>query len=329
MADDMTEDTELIELVELACKHTKIFTNNQKNLFTREFETSFSTSDNEAIKEYYKKHIEDKLSNDPEKRKKQLKKFKTQISEKTLLDFYINRAVTLAMNSVKQIDQKKVFINPMTLEQETLPESTTLNDHITNLANEELKTALNDDRPLPRLPNDTEWQETTNKIFPVQKEPSLEISSNLDVFTIPIQSIDSGFVSKLTEENEEKSGNLPANNTVSATDSKPGELDGFKKAIFINDELRQQLVPRMSHLNKSFYIIQMRNFLRILKRLYNITTLRKGLLKELTYVRLVSENNFAINQPFFKKMNLAKSDTIYERIYKNMGINHYKKIKSI
>lgn len=93
--------------------------------------------------------------------------------------------------------------------------------------------------------------------------------------------------------------------------------------------LRQLAVPKIFDVDKLSYILFFRNYVRMLRRLFNFTLIQEGLFEEVTYLKFYEGENegqaeFSINQPFYKDESHDDQRKIHGRIGWYMGMRQFR-----
>lgn len=303
--------TTIDSIVEFATTRNKIFTNNESNIFsnivftTEIFPSSSEKSD--AFENYYRKITETlimdtQFSGDDTtiQLEKAYEMFKQQLEEAKKK--YVETAWDMTSQSLININGITKYIDAVHNKIEEMPLTIpSIQDYYKGKVYGYIENCLQNNIELNIFMDSHRWAERINSF------------KNENTKTIT----DSGF----QEIDNTKTSNIPQNNTISQ--SSTFHLPPIVQIHNSIDTLRQQLIPKMSHSDKAFYIIQLRNYLRILKRLWIMTTVRKGLVKEVTYANF-KNNDFYLNQPFYKKMKL---ETKAKKIFDNMQLDKLKKHK--
>lgn len=105
-----------------------------------------------------------------------------------------------------------------------------------------------------------------------------------------------------------------ANHTVAETGNSQDEV---MKDLNNSNKVRRNLAPKISTQIKHYDIVKFRDYLRILRRLWNLSQLHDGKEEEIIRVHL-DQPHKPIIHPYFKNID----SKLYGRIYLNMGINN-------
>lgn len=227
-------------------------------------------------------------------------------------DKYANTARDLVIQSKRETDSGNIiYINPLNHETEQDTEDAYIKNFTENLQ-KIINVNLAHTVSLPTLPNTTEWQNIMRHIRD-EREQKKSTTSN---------------VTESGESTSEPTGGTPPNATLpisqppTITTNSPFVMSSRKKS----NELRKMSVSTDVNLEKSFYIVNFRIFVLILRRLSNMVLIKRGLLDEVTYLThiVTQENNsFSINQPFYKDQSKDDMQLSHKQILKLMNYRKY------
>lgn len=210
------------------------------------------------------------------------------------VEMYTNRAVELATLSADKVNGQ--FVDPISQEVLSIPPT---NEDLRLKIETEVSEYFQHKKFLPILPKpDSDW-----KTF-AQQKMSQRASH------VPDESI-------IAPPNKKQKSNFPANHTVSLNNKEPLIME-----VKTSEKVRQSLVPNISSQIKDYDIIKMRDYLRILRRLWILSQLHDGKEKEITRINLVKPDKL-ITHPYFKDIN----ENLYKRIYQNMWADYIREIE--
>lgn len=251
----------------------------------------------------------------------------------------IERLVHLAVLSFhRSADDEELYVNPLTLtvvKDNLLKFKESLEPQIT----QEIDKMYAAGQSLPEIPSVEEWEKQWKKIAGVSaKEPEIhpvedaekvefEKAALEDLRKINVMDNEDGATDEDETMNVDRDQDQNPAPTlaysplaeVQAGDTHPTDAGGRPLGK------RNDIVPFMSRYDKSFYIVQLRDYLRLVRRLSNFVKIQKGLMKELTYVEFKKtvddKDGFVVNHLFFTKDELDRPE-INNLIYKNMGLRN-------
>lgn len=256
-----------------------------KNLLTNEIIKLKSLND---LKKFYMAIAEERLKSGD-----QLPELPTL---KDLIKSYSERAVILAKLSKNNSLNK--FVNPITLKVMTAPKR---NRSIGKVIEQEITNYYTNKKSLPKLfDSNDEWKlfcqkkimKTANELTEGSKDHSFE-----KVKTTP-----------------------PANYTVAENGDNQDEFMEYEDN---SNSVRQTLFPKITSQAKLYDVIKMRDYVRIMRRLWILARLHNGKEKEILRIRLDSPDH-QIFHPYFKNID----SNLYKRIFENMGINKIHEFKT-
>lgn len=263
--------------------------------------------------------------------------------ETSLKKEYRNRALELVTMSVN--DEEETFLSPLTNEKVFIPADKPYVTVFEEKWEVKWKEAKENTQSLPVLPSKQTWKASWDALKYEGKKKRAESEYLLKVDTLRKQRQQTKglmfFGSDSTSEESETTGeesertadsektpNIPINtvanevNELMNTEPTPTPVIKFQlENIEQRDILRQQLTPIMSF-NLHSFINKLRNYVRMLRRMYVCLQMRKGVLTEITYAeykeREADKYDIIVNQPFFNyKLDRQKTN---ERIFANLGI---------
>lgn len=210
---------------------------------------------------------------------------------------YTERAFTLAKLS-KNTSLNK-FVNPITLQVMTTPEK---NKQIKAIIEREIANYFTNKNSLPKLYNsDDEWNTFCRKKI--------------------IQTANELAEKSISPPSKRVKAIPPTNHIVTKINDNEDE---FMEHVNNDNSIRQTLAPKISSDSKLYDIIKMRDYIRIVRRLWMLAQLLDGKKKEIMHVRL-DPSNYQIIHPYLENIDL----NLYKRISANMGINNIRKLKTV
>ena len=311
MNDDEINTEIITSIVNQATANTILYRNGEINIFNNKL---INENDRSDLQNYYKQHIENMIKSITNRKTilKKLKNFQELIERepevyKEKLFELANASLTTIFDSNEQTVKK--FLNPLTEEVEILPDASLIDTYLSPQLDSITEERKSTTTSLPVLEKDSQiWKDKIKNILGIEENISNEQGNFVN---IPEPGTE-----KVGEKMDTNVESIPSNSVIPTSESGNGSDSALSFSI---DDLRQKLIPTMAH-SQNFYLMQLRNYLRILRRLWIKTLLRKNLMTEVTYVKFPTAKKFSINHKFFKNNEVE----VHLRFYKTMRMNHFR-----
>lgn len=206
---------------------------------------------------------------------------------------YIEKAVKLAKDSYQEKYLR--YVNPMTFTVDSAPSVDALNTSLRNNLIEKIKAYITDVQSLPVL-NEKGWNKVYEETYKVTDNPALTESESVSVK----DEFEPNFVVSADTEEAKRLMDVDINNE--------------KKNTIFTKQIQKGVQMQV----KPYDILRMRDYLRILRRLWNLSRLHGG--KEIT---TFDENWDVKNHPYLKN-HLLKED-IYRRCQQTFEVKGIKR----